>query len=361
MGMRLARCNAPPRTNSSAGEEKAVEEIFLLSHRERPAAARNYISQNAAKAAGAHPSLGLSLLGRRSSRRGRLSGGYGGRDAPRLLLLLPGRGWVRAATRGGGGGGERGRPGLAMDEQAGPGVFFSNNNNNNALLLPPPAGGPGLEPGEAAAAAAAAAAAGGGGGVSASGVAAPVSASRAQYSVPGILHFLQHEWGRFEAERAEWEAERAELQVTPHDLLPPPPRLWPSLPRLLPNPMREELSGFAADHFPSVQRAAADRRRAEGRDMAAPRGAAPARHPALAASPEFSGCLSRAGRLSWSPVSRPSIKCCLRRAVLAAAAAAPPRPAASPRPSVLARSPSGPPGQACGTGCSSVGVTGHVV
>ncbi|XP_049686717.1 striatin isoform X5 [Accipiter gentilis] len=104
-----------------------------------------------------------------------------------------------------------------MDEQAGPGVFFSNNNNNNALLLPPPAGGPGLESGEAAAAAAAAAAAGGGGGggggVSASGAAAPVSASRAQYSVPGILHFLQHEWGRFEAERAEWEAERAELQA----------------------------------------------------------------------------------------------------------------------------------------------------
>ncbi|XP_054255265.1 striatin [Indicator indicator] len=102
-----------------------------------------------------------------------------------------------------------------MDEQAGPGVFFSNNNNNNALLLPPPAGGPGLESGEAAAAAAAAAAAGGGGGggVSASGAPPPVSASRAQYSVPGILHFLQHEWGRFEAERAEWEAERAELQA----------------------------------------------------------------------------------------------------------------------------------------------------
>uniref|UniRef100_A0A8C4V0Q6 Striatin n=1 Tax=Falco tinnunculus TaxID=100819 RepID=A0A8C4V0Q6_FALTI len=55
--------------------------------------------------------------------------------------------------------------------------------------------------------------AGGGGGVSASGAAAPVSAARAQYSVPGILHFLQHEWGRFEAERAEWEAERAELQA----------------------------------------------------------------------------------------------------------------------------------------------------
>ncbi|XP_032071067.1 striatin isoform X3 [Thamnophis elegans] len=97
-----------------------------------------------------------------------------------------------------------------MDEQAGPGVFF-NNNNNNALLLPPPPGGagPGLESGEAAVAAAAAAAAAG----SASAGPAPISAARAQYSVPGILHFLQHEWGRFEAERAEWEAERAELQA----------------------------------------------------------------------------------------------------------------------------------------------------
>ncbi|XP_034964177.1 striatin isoform X1 [Zootoca vivipara] len=99
-----------------------------------------------------------------------------------------------------------------MDEQAGPGVFFSNNNNNNALLLPPPPGGAGqgLEPGEAAAAAAAAVAAAAGG---SSAVPAPASAARAQYSVPGILHFLQHEWGRFEAERAEWEAERAELQA----------------------------------------------------------------------------------------------------------------------------------------------------
>uniref|UniRef100_A0A8D0HHR7 Striatin n=1 Tax=Sphenodon punctatus TaxID=8508 RepID=A0A8D0HHR7_SPHPU len=79
-----------------------------------------------------------------------------------------------------------------MDEQAGPGVFFSNNNNNNALLLPPPPGGagPGLEPGEAA-----------------------TAGGSPAYSVPGILHFLQHEWGRFEAERAEWEAERAELQA----------------------------------------------------------------------------------------------------------------------------------------------------
>uniref|UniRef100_A0A673FY29 Striatin n=1 Tax=Sinocyclocheilus rhinocerous TaxID=307959 RepID=A0A673FY29_9TELE len=37
--------------------------------------------------------------------------------------------------------------------------------------------------------------------------------ARAQYSIPGILHFLQHEWARFEVERAQWEVERAELQA----------------------------------------------------------------------------------------------------------------------------------------------------
>ncbi|GAA6100760.1 striatin-like [Tachysurus ichikawai] len=74
-----------------------------------------------------------------------------------------------------------------MDEQAGPGVFF-NNNNNSAL-----AGGvKAVQPGD-------------GGG----------EAARAQYSIPGILHFLQHEWARFEVERAQWDVERAELQHLP--------------------------------------------------------------------------------------------------------------------------------------------------
>ena len=36
---------------------------------------------------------------------------------------------------------------------------------------------------------------------------------RLQYSIPGILHFIQHEWARFEMERSQWELERAELQV----------------------------------------------------------------------------------------------------------------------------------------------------
>ena len=38
-------------------------------------------------------------------------------------------------------------------------------------------------------------------------------AKRPQYSMPGILHFLQTEWARFEMERSQWEVERAELQV----------------------------------------------------------------------------------------------------------------------------------------------------
>ena len=67
-----------------------------------------------------------------------------------------------------------------MDEQAGPGVFFNNNFVGGKGLLPDG------EAGEVA---------------------------RTQYSIPGILHFLQHEWARFEVERAQWEVERAELQV----------------------------------------------------------------------------------------------------------------------------------------------------
>ena len=37
--------------------------------------------------------------------------------------------------------------------------------------------------------------------------------TRPQYSMPGILHFLQTEWARFEMDRAQWEVDRAELQV----------------------------------------------------------------------------------------------------------------------------------------------------
>jgi striatin 1/3/4 len=34
------------------------------------------------------------------------------------------------------------------------------------------------------------------------------------YTMPGILHFLQHEWNRFEYERQQWEIDRAELLVS---------------------------------------------------------------------------------------------------------------------------------------------------
>lgn len=93
----------------------------------------------------------------------------------------------------------------AMDEQAGPGVFFSNNH-------PGAGGAKGLGP------LAEAAAAGDG--------AASAGAARAQYSLPGILHFLQHEWARFEVERAQWEVERAELQVKTLPARPSSSRLF---------------------------------------------------------------------------------------------------------------------------------------
>ncbi|XP_076201102.1 striatin-3 isoform X3 [Aptenodytes patagonicus] len=44
--------------------------------------------------------------------------------------------------------------------------------------------------------------------------AGPAELSRPQhYTIPGILHYIQHEWARFEMERAHWEVERAELQA----------------------------------------------------------------------------------------------------------------------------------------------------
>lgn len=86
-------------------------------------------------------------------------------------------------------------PVRAMDEQAGPGVFFNS-------------GGGGGSPGGANIKAPQSGDVGGG------------EAARAQYNIPGILHFLQHEWARFEVDRAHWEVERAERQVSG---TPPPP------------------------------------------------------------------------------------------------------------------------------------------
>ncbi|XP_055993049.1 striatin-4 isoform X1 [Sorex fumeus] len=69
-----------------------------------------------------------------------------------------------------------------------------------AAPLAAPAPGPGPGPGPAVK--------GGGGGGSPGPPAGPEP-----LSLPGILHFIQHEWARFESEKARWEAERAELQA----------------------------------------------------------------------------------------------------------------------------------------------------
>lgn len=90
---------------------------------------------------------------------------------------------------GGGGGG----PGMAAPprQQQGPG--------GNLSLSP---GGNGV--------------AGGGGPPASEGAGPPAGPELSrpqQYTIPGILHYIQHEWARFEMERAHWEVERAELQV----------------------------------------------------------------------------------------------------------------------------------------------------
>ena len=46
-----------------------------------------------------------------------------------------------------------------------------------------------------------------------SSIMANIESQRPSYTVPGILHYLQHEWTRFEIERQQWETERAEFQV----------------------------------------------------------------------------------------------------------------------------------------------------
>jgi len=39
------------------------------------------------------------------------------------------------------------------------------------------------------------------------------TATKPAYTIQGILHFIQHEWSKFEMERSQWEVERAELQA----------------------------------------------------------------------------------------------------------------------------------------------------
>lgn len=75
------------------------------------------------------------------------------------------------------------------------------------------ANGPKAAPGQSAAVTGAMAAA------AAAGAMPGTSQSRELHDVdsgmtlPGILHFIQYEWGRFQAEKYRWEAERDELRV----------------------------------------------------------------------------------------------------------------------------------------------------
>ena len=34
-----------------------------------------------------------------------------------------------------------------------------------------------------------------------------------QYTLPGVVQFLQHEWNKFDSEKAQWELEKIELKV----------------------------------------------------------------------------------------------------------------------------------------------------
>lgn len=90
---------------------------------------------------------------------------------------------------GGGGGG----PGMAAPprQQQGPGGNMSLSPGGNGA-----AGSGGLPAAEGAGPAA-----------------GPELSRPQQYTIPGILHYIQHEWARFEMERAHWEVERAELQA----------------------------------------------------------------------------------------------------------------------------------------------------
>ncbi|XP_059135422.1 striatin-3 isoform X3 [Peromyscus eremicus] len=100
-----------------------------------------------------------------------------------------------------------------MDELAGAGGGGGGGGGQGMAAPPRPQQGPGgnlsLPPGANGAP--------GGGGPAAAEAAGPPAGPELsrpqQYTIPGILHYIQHEWARFEMERAHWEVERAELQA----------------------------------------------------------------------------------------------------------------------------------------------------
>lgn len=150
-------------------------------------------------------------------------------------------------ARGGGGYGRAGARGTA-GARAGPGASMMEERAAAAVAAAASSCRPlgsGAGPGPTGAAPASAAAPGpgpagkGGGGGGSPGP----SAGPEPLSLPGILHFIQHEWARFEAEKARWEAERAELQVS---AAPGPPTPRPARPGLTRRRRRRHLGAMAA-------------------------------------------------------------------------------------------------------------------
>uniref|UniRef100_A0ABI8AGG7 Striatin 4 n=2 Tax=Felinae TaxID=338152 RepID=A0ABI8AGG7_FELCA len=147
-------------------------------------------------------------------------GGRGARRASFPSPAPPGPRQARARAVRAGGGGGYGRAGArgTAGARAGPGASMMEERAAAAVAAAASSCRPlgsGAGPGPTGAAPASAAAPGpgpagkGGGGGGSPGP----SAGPEPLSLPGILHFIQHEWARFEAEKARWEAERAELQA----------------------------------------------------------------------------------------------------------------------------------------------------
>lgn len=193
--------------------------------------------------------VSLALLGARSPSRRSLRGHASPRGRPGWARLVPGlalaagpsshcpppgaRAVVGCVCVGGGGcwsaragarstAGARAGPGASMMEERAAAAVAAAASSCRPLGSGAGPGPTGAAPVSAPAPGPGPAGKGGGGGGSPGPTAGPEP-----LSLPGILHFIQHEWARFEAEKARWEAERAELQVS---AVPGPPTPHPARP-----------------------------------------------------------------------------------------------------------------------------------
>lgn len=134
--------------------------------------------------------------------------------------------------------GRAGRPGASMMEERAAAAVAAAASSCRPLGSGAGPGPTGAVPVSAPAPGPGPAAKGGGGGGGSPGP----TAGPEPLSLPGILHFIQHEWARFEAEKARWEAERAELQVS----APQTPDPRPARPGLTRRRRRRHLGAMAA-------------------------------------------------------------------------------------------------------------------